>query len=349
VYDLPDATLSEQYDDAGYSLPVQVLHLGEPFYFVARSPARRSELVRHDSAGPVVIDSTSQDEEGLRIFRHPAGFIAEKHRGPWEWVRNAGRTTGWLCDPRGAFIRDVVNVPGYAIDPQLEVVDPRTGRVVLRRGRHMWLTDGDCTQVLAKLPRVTGEQDAPAGIVFPQHDRMAVFYRGGRAEVWRLTGERLSREARVSVPAGLRSFVMLGGDIAALDASHHLTYLSETLTPVTQSRQLAGARASWLRGSGDGRCLALCGLRDSRGFADVICGCDPVLTSLAARPIAEMSPADLEVAKSALGGRLAGVPACGPFLELLCECLEQQFEAEVGVTGAGPVRAGQDDVGVAEG
>jgi hypothetical protein len=38
-----------QRDAAGYSLPVEVLHLGEAFYVVAVSPAKRYELVRHDT------------------------------------------------------------------------------------------------------------------------------------------------------------------------------------------------------------------------------------------------------------------------------------------------------------
>jgi hypothetical protein len=182
-------------------------------------------------------------------------------------------------------------------------------------------------------------------MVFPGPDRLAVFYHGGRAELYRRTGSGLSRESRVSPPDGLRSFVMLRGEIAALDESRRLTYLSETLTPVTQSRPLAGASGWWLRGSDDGQCLALCGLRDGRGFADVICGCDPALASLASRPLAEMSPADLALATAALDGRPAGVS--GPFLELLCQCLEQRFEADVAVTGVLVAPSGQDEVGLA--
>jgi hypothetical protein len=160
---------------------------------------------------------------------------------------------------------------------------------------------------------------------------------------WRIAGDLIEEHDQVSIP-GAADVVMIPGrgELAVLTGEgteRQVRFLrAESLTEVTEPRELSEATGASLAGCADGSILALGG----DGFVQVVHP-DPSVVAVASRPLAQARPDDLTIVRAAL--RDPGpAPLSRPLLALLEAALEHRFGADVAI-GAERGLA-DDDIGL---
>jgi len=345
VYDLPGGTLLERHDEAGrIGLPA-VVDLGGPFLVVGRRERWVCELIRYAGGQPHVLRSGWFP---MAAAAHPAGFVMLEKLQPRRLWRLG------LCDTAGAVLSDSQVDLGWDIASlRLDLnytldADPVSGRLLVSGVNGLSVLTADGSAVLAAAepsPAIDAACFAGPGIVAVSGGL------SGDIRQYRIAGGQL--ELQASVPceiqhphAGLIS-IRHRGEIAVISGSGRVMYVdAQTLAEKSHPDELGGAHGTELWGSADGRCQAL-GLRPDPGrqIVRVIRDRHQAVRELAARPMGTMTPGDLETANAAKSSPVPGT-ATRPFLELLCDCLELRFAADVGLGGARAGSAG-DDIGLA--